>query len=499
MQPVRNALVAFVFITIFSTLSVAAPLCKNIFGVSFQVAKEIETENGFLLMSLLTTKDGRLMSLVPPESRGEMLQRFGKETENILWKDATSEQRQAAVELVAPTVNFARDRAVPGLQAPQKIIFTPRESFTFLGQNFIAGQKAELDLTGFWLPLVEYAGGRFVKDASALEFHFRGEDPAKLDDSVRLLFSEVLPFASTNVRDSHLKDPVSDHVHVVAVKPMDFVERLKSQGISEKGISRALAAYHTLVELDMALTGRPVGFHGFIEISNTGNNPPLMSFLQKNRIGELVKFYEAVVQGKNLDINKYSEVGTALKKNNAGARWGNAYSDQNLWGIELRFPGFSYSRYYKNLAKGVKETLDNQDFRISDARIQAMEKLSDKEFESKIWFSNSAEENVANIVNPNLKELASQALNTLGGDKAFLSSWDSRKDLSHNIIAFYDWASNPLFASRPANQAMIMKAQTTLLEKAIVQRRINGKDLDQFMQDSGLRDFLNYVVERKPQ
>jgi hypothetical protein len=425
-----------------------------------------------------------------------MTAEYGSRLTAVRWSRAVPSLRQKILEAIGTQVDFKVSRKVPGLWARQNLTFTPQKDFQFLGQVFHKGVSATVDLSGFLQPNVEYACSSCVEHAKAFEFHFRGSSPSELDADIRTFFTEIVPFVDSNIKDQNITPPLADHLHIVAKKPEDFIQRMQAAGVSRTGIVRSLVAYHSLVELQMMLTDWANKTRLMSEHYTEPSRPPLMSFLQLKKMKSLIHFYESIVDGKNLDLNLYSDEATDLKKNNAGARWGSTYSDHNLWGIELRFPSYEKSKAYVKLANGIKRTLDDQDFQISIEQAKAMEKLSEEKFISQLWFSLRASENIKNFADPYIRALASRVFDKIGGDAGFIAKTRTSLEASYYILCFFDWSQNPLFLNQKDRRERILRAQKFLFEHIIEAKQFKIADFDLFFESSGLNELLNEVVVR---
>lgn len=502
----RNVAMLLACITICQLLSpvpaAASQLCADIFahdlGSKHQVAKEIElqrTENETLL---LMPKDDLLVNAVPKKLRMDFWATHFPSISHdaflkLKWQEVDHAVRNAALESASTLSDFKVDRSVPLFTVRQKFTIYPQRDFEFNGQAFRKGVKQEIDLTGFLNPLVEYAVGSkdAVKNTTYLELHFRDQSPSELDRKTRIFFDSIV---TSQIRlNRQTSDPVSDHIHIVANKPTTYIEKLRARGISDEGIAATLSAYHALAELGMVSglfkNGQRLG-----EVKQPGK-PPTFSFLQQSKIPSVLKFFDSIVEGRNLTYDKYGDEGTDLKKNYVGARWGTTYSDQNLWGLELRFPGYRSSRDYGPMANAIKKTLDTQRFPFTAEEAALFQELRRTgQFEKEVWFSLDPSENLANFKHPLLKSLAQRVLDKHESIK--VEPRDGSSDYPTSLLVLYDWGSHPFFKNDRALVSQIRTKQIRALTRMLNASRIEETWSKSFMVESGIFDRVYRMLGR---
>lgn len=469
-------------------------------GDVLDIAEEIELPRTPAITDLFAPQGDLLVNALPENSQSSFFQYYFQNVRrsgwsSLKWSTSSVEIKEAVFAHLAEVVNFRKDRSIPYLSLRTSVEFQSPQNFKFLGKGYQKGEIATVNLAGFLLPTAEYAMSSNVATAADVEMHFRGKDPVELDRDIRAFFRYVLPnLTSLSARD-HDVTPRADHSHIVAKKPANYIKAKKAEGHSDQTISDSLALYHSIVELNMIF--RTVKLHenaALHEAYNRKGQPPLMSFLQRKKLPELFEFYKALVTNRSLTIDRYGEVGTALKKNHAGARWGSTYSDSSLWGIELRYMNYRKSDVLKPIAQAVKAVLDLQSFSFSNETLLRLERFRmQNELYDRIWFSTLPKENADAIVDPNLRTKAKRIAAEYA--QHFVVKDDATsKVYSASLLILFDWSSHPLIANDPVRCDRIKTTQMRYFDY-IIRSGIEHVSTWSFLEQSGLMETADLLLK----
>ncbi len=146
-------------------------------------AAEIELDLSPEAMSLLTTEDGTVASVLRGTSPPRWLTRRGKDWAKTPWDSLSYQQKINLLRHAGPKLaNWWSDRAIPGLAPRDSALLQFAKPVEFLGKSYPAGRH-EVSLKGA-LGKVEYRDENEIDRASGIELHVlsdRGAGAAAVD------------------------------------------------------------------------------------------------------------------------------------------------------------------------------------------------------------------------------------------------------------------------------------------------------------------------------
>jgi|GEM_PF-6170152 len=320
-------------------------------AVGYQkIAQEVEFARRGSLLSILKPKRNNLSLFIEnPEAKVLLTQRYPgvpiHELQRIKWLDLPYDLRESLLVVISKKVDYEKNRSLPGLVANRKLQITAIEDFRFQGVQYLEGIEYDLDLTDFLVETVEYATAD-VKEARAIEMHFRGEDAGQLKKDVEIFYEYIMP----SVKGEREVFPVGLHQHVVGKVPKEYFGQLQKKGYDAKSIALAMTLTHQLYELGMIILNSKDGY-----LPVTTNN---VDYLKRDKIPFIFDFFA------DLSIGDAKDIGTELKRNNVGIRFGKVYSSKDLWGFEFRYPAENIGLPHTNLAQSAYRALNHSEMPV---------------------------------------------------------------------------------------------------------------------------------------
>jgi hypothetical protein len=221
--------------------------------------------------------------------------------------------------------------------------------------------------------------------------------------------------------------------------------------------------------------------------------------LHSGAIPEVYDYFKALERGGNQTL------GVKLKKFNVGVRGKGTYSDENLWGLELRYVGWEVSDRpgYGKISDGIKQSVDTQDFRIAAEPIANFVKENKKDLPkalSKLWFRKTADELLDDHKKSSLQSNVAQVLSHWRR-KNFEPTVGEREEFSSLMpLLLMNWGEHPLVKYNTALKATVLSAQKKYLEKALTRPASHpwSKELVlDFLKDSGIEHEIDRIIKSK--
>ncbi len=500
---------AVLFLTLHSMATAVIPRkCDPAMLAGQQVAREIELVRTEALVELMTTTDGKVSGALLAASRYKKTKQIPDflveafpalrplQILDVSWEDLQPDLQKRLLWYVSEDHDFEASRAIPGFKMKDRIRIRPKNDFEFLGQSYKANQEYEIDLTGFLLPRVEYGSGGKISPSRLLELHFRGTKPS-------VLRREIATFAS-EVTDALLRSPSKlklsgDHQHIPDKIPTEFFNTLRAEGFEANVGAAILTLYHQMAELAMLIEGENQGIAPGRVPDKNPSDPPIFDYLDQASVKKAFLYFQALERGENPPL------GTSLKEKNVGIRGHDTYTDNSLWGFELRHPDWKASEGlgYQEIADGIKHTLKHQDFPISKA--DALKFVQENEGHlpdalAKLWFRKSAKELKQDHEGSELRPLVQRVIGHWQQE-----DFEPRPGFNDHHNAFLPvllmrWSEHPVVKYNPKLSKSVLLAQKKYLEKALALDATHSSARELvlgFLTESGITSEIDRIVKRK--
>lgn len=267
------------------------------------------------VLNLITTENGLVSGLLDQHpKRGQMpadlaawfaSQKPGQAPETVEWDSLPQEIRKKLLDWVGPSRGFGfyANRRVFGMKVKDKLELKFSKPTKFLGKQYKPG-KHLVDVSSALGSVVEYPESGAIYDFTGIELHFMSRDSAGTASREAWILLDAL-----GIPRNH------QHVHIVAPLP---IEKLKANLRLE--LTRMLD-FWIRTNLMAEILGIRAGF-GVTQKSE------FFGTLTRDKIDHA---FSAVAEGG------YGSIGNGVKLALVGLRGGSTYTEQGLWGLEMRF------------------------------------------------------------------------------------------------------------------------------------------------------------------
>lgn len=424
---------------------------------SFDSSVELEMLNSEAVMSILTTKTGKIgvlfdeigESSAPSSLIAELGATSFKDLKMKDWDALNIDQKYDLLNHISSNkkTEFFTDRTFPGLKVRDEIQMTFDKETEFLGNTYLPGTY-KVKLNGS-MENVEY--GNQDQRAAFLELHLRTRLPA---GSVSRDAKTLQKAIGTKV--------TPQHVHIVAPIP---IQKLK---MSPHTQSIRMGEYYRRVNLVsemLTITKQSGGIY-----AKTGEGIVYFDSLTAKKLKGVTKYFEDLAAGKN------PEVGDQYKMAWVGLRGSDKYDQPGLYGYEFRnITAQGDPIEDEKLLNSIQWSINKDEYGISE------QKISD--WTNKYHPGKSPSDAVASTwYNQSFHSLYKQA-NPLVRENIGLwgrmSLWVSSNNKAVKML-LYDWTKDPILFDKPELSKKILEKQVDAIKKI-------RSDADP---DEVLRDFL---------
>ncbi len=498
-RAVIQVLLSLVFL---STNGLDAAICdpkgfaKLADGKLPEVAREIELQRNATITAMMTTSDGTLSEVFElPRVAHSLRQRFPQASDVQLrekkWDDLEDAAQDEILSLVSKGRDFFQSRAVPYFKMKSELLLKPGFPYTFQGKHYTSGKEYILDVRHFLQPKVEYAVPE-VENAKYLELHFRGKKPSELRADVEVFFDSV---SSTLARNRSRVTVFTDHLHIPGKIPTHFFESLNDEGFEPDVAPATMTLYHQMAELAVLLENAHNHISPIIVPAPNRLHPPIVDYLDSESVLQIHAYFSALSRGEN------PVIGVTLKKNTIGVRGRGTFTDDSLWGFEIRFMNFNVSagKGLNKIADGIKHAMDNQDYGISPETMAQFVEENKKEVAgalSKLWFRKNAKELLEEHADSHLKQEVTEVLKVLGRENFEPAPKSQKEFYALYPILLLRWENHPLVKYNPSLRNSVLLAQKKYLNQVIKNENSYLNSLFNFMKESGLQGVIDSVIIR---
>ena len=458
------------------TVRICTSLRMLLTNLNVESAVELEMNVDRGVMALLTTKDGKLGSLLGDQSPPAWLTEWAankhpkiKDVRKLNWDDLEGyEQKHRLLKDVSAQrrQDFFKDRTFHGLVTRRNIQMNFSEPTSFMGKDYAAGIH-DIETSGFLLPVVQYRSAWDVRNFSAVELHFRAKLPSGDLSEQAWRFQ-----AGIGTERTH------QHVHITARLPLELMRE------NPELYAAMLADYHRRSNLLSEI----LGIFSGADFDAVG-----LGILNEFDILSDHHLYQATQYFLERGLGRTPALDDDLKMAFVGMRGSDKYDKPGLWGQEYRMiNALDDEGVVKQVLNGIQWQMNNNEFGISadqirkwrghlpwgDVKSRVSELSYNRHPDTLIA---KAPKSVLAALTDNAKAYLNKQMITKGVQR--VTRLDKNKELK---MLLHDWSHDTLFFDNPPFQQKILEAQVKAVKKLDAKIPSPLNIVQEFLWESGI-------------